>query len=95
MARRYHQSKMDRMDERKGMMRRDSGETEGMKKYGGGMIHDDMSAPDLLPRHVIDQYWSKAPEYNRGYVEDLYKGVQNQMHEDERDMRKIAKAGKY
>jgi hypothetical protein len=116
MARRYHQSKMDRHHEGEGMKRRMDNsdpvpntvqglearesysgykESRRMMARDGGMIREDMSAPALLPRHVIDEYWSAAPNYNMGYVEDLYDGAQKQMHEDYADMRREAKPGKY
>lgn len=69
-----------------GLMKREaySGYKESRKMMArdGAMIKEDMSAPALLPRNVIDQYWPKAANYNMGYVDDLFYGAQKQMHED-------------
>jgi hypothetical protein len=108
MAKKYHdgQSMKRRMDNSdpvpntvSGLERREaySGykESRKMKARDGAMIREDMSAPCLLPRQVIDEYWPKAANYNMGYVEDLFYGAEKQMHEDYQDLKREAKAGKY
>lgn len=59
------------------------------------MIKEDMSAPCLLPRNVIDKEWPKAAGYNMGRMQDLFNGVQKQMSEDAADFKREAKGGKY
>jgi hypothetical protein len=61
-------------------------ESRRMMARDGAMIREDMSAPALLPRNVIEEYWPKAANYNMGYVEDLFYGAQKQMHEDYDDL---------
>jgi len=61
----------------------------GMYK-GSIMIKEDMSAPSLLPREAMDKYWPSPAEYNMkvGDIQDLFRGVQEQMNEDSRDFKK-------
>ncbi len=108
MAKRYHDG--EAMKRRKdnsdpvpntvsGLERREaySGYKESRKMMArdGAMIKEDMSAPALLPRQVIDQYWPKAMNYNMGYVEDLFYGAEKQMHEDYKDLGREMKPKKY
>ncbi len=73
-----------------GLMKRESyagyKESRKMMARDGAMIKEDMSAPALLPRNVIDEYWPRANNYHMGYVEDLFYGAQKQMHEDYDDL---------
>lgn len=59
------------------------------------MIHEDASAPCHLPREVIDKEYASSPKSPVGQVRDLYEGAMQQMHEDEGDLKKAFKAGKY
>lgn len=70
-------------------------ESRKMMARDGAMIQEDMSAPALLPRRVIDEYWPRANNYNMGYVEDLFYGAQKQMHEDYDDLGREMKPKKY
>lgn len=70
-------------------------ESRRMQARDGAMIREDMSAPALLPRNVIDEYWPKAHNYHMGYVDDLFYGAQKQMHEDYADLGREMKPGKY
>ena len=70
-------------------------ESRKMMARDGAMIKEDMSAPCLLPRQVIDEYWPKANNYNMGYVEDLFYGAEKQMHEDYKDLGREMKPKKY
>ncbi|HEY5268696.1 MAG TPA: hypothetical protein VII94_06290 [Candidatus Saccharimonadales bacterium] len=70
-------------------------ESRRMMARDGSMIREDFSAPALLPRGVIDEYWPKANNYHMGYVEDLFYGVQKQMHEDYDDLGREMKPKKY
>jgi hypothetical protein len=70
-------------------------ESRRMMARDGAMIREDFSAPALLPRQVIDEYWARAPRYDMGYVDDLFYGAQKQMHEDYADLKREEKPGKY
>lgn len=70
-------------------------ESRRMMARDGAMIREDMGAPALLPRRVIDEYWPSAVNYDMGYVDDLFYGAQKQMHEDYDDLRREMKPGKY
>lgn len=70
-------------------------ESRRMMARDGAMIREDMSAPALLPRGVIDQYWPRAANYHMGYVDDLFYGAQKQMHEDYADFGREMEPKKY
>ena len=98
MAKRYHQSVKGRMAESRGMERELHRDTvhEGKRKLGSNMIKDDMSAPALLPQHVIEKYWPVAHSYHTGMIDaDLFDGAQKQLAKDGADMKKAFKPGKY
>lgn len=64
-------------------------------KMDSGMIHEDRSAPCLLPQGVIEKYWP-AGGYHIGYApQDLFGGAQVQMKEDGADLRRENKPKKY
>jgi hypothetical protein len=70
-------------------------ESRRMMARDGAMIREDMSAPALLPRNVIDEYWPRAANYHMGYVDDLFYGAQKQMHEDYADFGREMEPKKY
>lgn len=70
-------------------------ESRKMMARDGAMIKEDMSAPCLLPKGVIDEYWPRANNYHMGYVEDLFYGAQKQMHEDYDDLGRAMGPRKY
>lgn len=70
-------------------------ETRRMMSRDGHMISEDHGAPSLLPRQVIDRDWPRAANYYMGYVDTLFSGVQNQLHEDTRDFGREFKPKKY
>jgi hypothetical protein len=70
-------------------------ESRKMMARDGAMIKEDMSAPCLLPRGIIDEYWPKAANYHMGYVDDLFYGAQKQMHEDYADFGREMDPKKY
>lgn len=70
-------------------------ESRSMMARDGAMIREDFSAPALLPRNVIDEYWPRANNYHMGYVEDLFYGAQKQMHEDYDDLGRAMGPKKY
>lgn len=72
-----------------------SSDPRKMMKQDGGMIHDDWSAPALLPRQVIDKEWPARHQYSGGYVDDLFMGVSKQLSEDASDLKRIMKPKKY
>lgn len=61
----------------------------------GGMIREDMSAPCLLPREVMDKEWPKSGSYNMGMVDDLFSAVQKQKNEDSAELGKAMGPNKY
>lgn len=65
------------------------------ERHKGAMINDDMSAPALLPQHVIEKYYPAGHMYGMHMVDDLFDGVQKQMHEDARDFKKAFSPKKY
>ncbi len=108
MAKRYHDGQaMKRRNDNsdpvpntvKGLESRESysgrKESRKMMARDGAMIKEDMSAPCLLPRRIIDEYWPKANNYNMGYVEDLFYGAEKQMHEDYKDLGREMDPKKY
>ena len=70
-------------------------ESRRMMERDGAMIKEDMSAPALLPQHVIEKYWPNAYNDHMGYVDDLFYGAQKQMHEDYKDLGREMKPKKY
>ncbi len=70
-------------------------ESRFMMARDGAMLREDMSAPALMPRQVIDEYWPKAPNGHMGYVDDLFYGVQRQMGKDNEDFGRIMDPKKY
>lgn len=70
-------------------------ESRKMMAHDGSMIKEDMSAPCLLPRNVIDREFPKANNYAMGFVEDLYYGAEKQMHEDYADLKRELDPAKY
>jgi len=70
-------------------------ESRRMMARDGAMIREDMAAPCLLPRNVIDEYWPRAANYHMGYVDDLFYGAQKQMHEDYADFGREMEPKKY
>ncbi len=96
MAKRYHQSMKDRMDERKGeraMWRRAKMEL-GAEHYAGadprrrqemedaGMIHEDHNAIANLPQDVKMTYWPKGGHYIPEELDDTISGIDRQMDRD-------------
>ena len=84
MAKRYHQSGKDRMDERRGEERRDF-----------GMISEDRSAVANLPQQVMYKAWPKSGEYMNYGVEDTIKGIDKQVREDKSEAKRHLQPEKY
>ena len=70
-------------------------ESRKMIARDGAMIREDMGAPALLPQRIIEQYWPRSTNYSMGYVDDLFYGVQKQMHEDYDDLAREIGPKKY
>lgn len=71
-------------------------ETKEMMKRDGAMIHEDRSAPCLLPMNVISKDWPASARSNIGYIGgDLFEGAQKQMKQDHADLGKIRNPKKY
>jgi hypothetical protein len=84
MAKRYHKSK--RME--------DSYNDRGRASGNYGMLHEDPSAPALLPRNVMQKYYGN-PHYSAPEsAPDLYMGVERMLEADNRDFKKAFKLSK-
>jgi hypothetical protein len=94
MAKKRHYSSMNESGPRPGAHPRLHG-THQVGRHKGAMINDDMSAPALLPQHVIEKYYPSGYEHNMHMVDDLYDGVQKQLHEDGRDFRRAMSPKKW
>lgn len=69
--------------------------TKDMMARDHMLIAEDHNAPANLPRHIVQKYWPKGGTYDLGMIDDLFSGVQKQLHEDDEDMRKAFKPNKY
>lgn len=69
--------------------------THQVGRHKGAMINDDPSAPCMLPTHVMDKYYPTGYDSAMHMVDDLYDGVEKQLHEDGRDFRREMRAKKY
>jgi len=90
MPRHYGASKMRSREQYVGYE-----ETKASMRRDGNMIHENHAAPCLLPEDVIDRDWPRAAQYNFGYVDTLFTGVQKQLAEDAADSRRAFKPKKY
>lgn len=98
-----HISAHDRMVDRENLMKAraakgyHAGHEYGHMHGDSGMISDDMSAPALLPTHIIDKPWPSPYRANdQLYVPaDLFSGVNEQLEEDHDDFDKEFDAAKY
>jgi hypothetical protein len=83
------------LTERLMMAKRHFDSKKGSRTYSS-MIQEDHSAPGLLPRHVIDEYWEQRPGEGTGHIKkDLFQGAQDQLNVDASDLARLKKAGKY
>jgi len=73
MVRKYYQDKKDRMDERRGMERRER--KHDLDDGYMDMIHSDYSAPSNLPQDVVHKYYPKNDYMDMHYLDDTYKGI--------------------
>lgn len=85
----------DEQNERMGRMNPNMASAKSHEAYEGAMIHEDHSAPCLLPRMVMEKAYGYGAEYNMHHMEDLYSGVQIQLHEDGEGAKKAFRPGKY
>ena len=102
MAKRYHQSKEDKMHESKGMheamhrkhyMERDehySGHHARRKQEmeDAGMIREDHNEIANLPQEVMIKAYPKTGPYMPEMIDDTIRGIDRQMDEDDRQRRK-------
>lgn len=100
---RHHHSSYSRQDRKHdaGAMRHPMSDplpnstNRGYKAHNAGMISEDRHAPALLPQHVIEKYWPVAHNYHMGMVDDLFDGVQRQLHQDYNDLGREMSPKKY
>lgn len=90
MAKRYHQSKIDRMDESHGMKKRMSdGEYAGysgrrtQEMEDGGMIREDHNATSNLPQEVMIKSYPRSYSYLPEDLDDTIRGVDKQIGLDD------------
>jgi hypothetical protein len=103
MAKRYKQSVRDRMDEGEGMAKyyekehiTHAGDAEKRRQYEDSMmIHEDHSAPANLPQECIHKYYPSYAEGMKGSLDDTIRGVDKQIGDDVRKMRKERSNEKY
>lgn len=77
MVKKYHQTKKDRRDESRGMKRYEEGRSHKneMDSAYMGMLSEDHSAPANLPQHVVHKYYPKCDYVDNYYLDDTYKGI--------------------
>jgi len=107
MAKKYHQSKRDRMDESRGMKKRMgdySHKKNGNSKYknsdmmyhkDSGMISEDHYSFANLPQNVM---MKEYPRFQYGldpYLNDTSSGIDNQMYDDMHQMKRHESKSKY
>ncbi len=98
MAKRYHESERAVQVKKvygKGMASDKRHADEKVMNRDSHMIEEDWSAPCLLPKMVIDRDWPRSHNYMNYSEADLFMGVNKQLNEDQNDMKKAFKAGKY
>lgn len=96
MAKRYHQSKRDRMHEERGEERHlrgpvkhHNGHYEGMEPRrrqemeDAGMIHEDHRAIANMPQEVMIKPYPKTGPYMPEDLDDTIRGVDRQMDYDD------------
>lgn len=103
MAKRYHQSFKDRLDEHRAeerAMHRKAKVVLGDEYYAGqdprrrqemqdaGMINEDHHAIANLPQGVKMTYWPKGGHYIPQQLDDTIRGINDQMDRDGMQMRK-------
>lgn len=89
MAKRYHQTKKDRMHEREGMKSRlgesfyDSyDERRALERRDSEMISEDHSAIANMPQNVIMREYPKTHGYTPEDLDDTIRGIDRQMDMD-------------
>jgi len=102
MAKRYHQTKEDRMHESRGMRNRmHEGYYEGhserrrQEMQDAGMIHEDHSAIANLPQEVMMKPWPDAGGYEPEVLDDTIRGINKQKGADHSKMMKNFMPHKY
>jgi hypothetical protein len=93
MAKKYHGSAKRDMGRDGDMERSHSSRMRPMHE-GGGMIKDDMSKFCNLPTEVMDKEFGKGEYSMPGRIRDLYEGAEQQMSQDERELRRITRPTK-
>lgn len=108
MARKYHQSKKDREDERRGMEKARHRERSRHDDYGredprrrheledAGLIHEDHMEVANLPQAVHYKPWPKPRGYGSPeHLDDTIKGIDRQMDDDDDEMKRHEYPEKY
>jgi N-methylhydantoinase B/oxoprolinase/acetone carboxylase alpha subunit len=85
MAKKYHQSKRDRMHESKGMEGYYEGATgrRTQEMEDGGMIHEDRSAIANMPQEVMFKTYPRGGSYTPENLDDTITGIDKQIGLDD------------
>lgn len=97
MAKRYHQTREDRMHERKGMQGYYEGPADRRRQemMDAGMIHEDHHAIANLPQEVMMKPWPDGGGYEPENLDDTIRGINEQKGADHSKMMKSFKPHKY
>lgn len=102
MAKRYHQSREDRMHESRGMRERmGEGHYSGheARRYeemrDGGMIHEDHTQIANFPQEVMMKPYPKETDYMPEDLDDTIRGIDEQMGADNRKRKEHFRPHKY
>lgn len=105
MAKRYHQSRKDRMNERHGMEHYEEKKMAGYYEgeYGrrhqemkdAGMIREDHSAIANMPQRSMIKEWPKSDYGMPEDLDDTITGIDRQMDRDNMQRRKHSHPHKY
>ena len=94
MAKRYHQSKKDRMHDSRGedmMMHDKNRHSRHRQMYEDGMIHEDHMQIANLPQGVEMKPWEGESYAHAEHLDDTIRGIDHQRKSDS----KHQKAGMY
>ena len=83
----YHQGMKDRMDESRGMRRKD--------ERGAGFISEDHSCIANLPKEVKMQEYPRFMYGLDPYLDDTIRGIDGQIYSDDSQMKKHISKSKY
>ncbi len=97
MAKKYHQSKRDKMHESKGMKKRmgDYKDSDMMYHKDSGMISEDHSSFANLPQNVMMKEYPRFMYGLDPYLNDTSSGIDDQIYDDMHQMKRYESKSKY